>query len=226
MHTLDYWSWFMSKYNPWDTDSDNEGWSSFFGTVIKGMLPKFVKWGPEALCVAASHGCYLAVKELLDRSNDDAQLRHALFEDRGRDGKHQSVGVAAHQGHLDILTLLCEQQPAVAAHLRHRGPGGETAFHAATAMVASRFEPAVVAALVDAWPEGADLPGDHTTPLHTLAMCDTGEDGYVEAARTLLATGRVDANFVTEEGSGALVEAVSRGREAMVEVLVKEGEQV
>ncbi|EKG11175.1 hypothetical protein MPH_11728 [Macrophomina phaseolina MS6] len=130
-------------------------WEKFFSRVIPALLPQLIKWGPEALCSAVSYGCHSVVRTLFGLADKQPKLAKALLEDRGRKSQHQSVGLAAERGDLEMVRLLC-RRPGIERHIKHIGPSGQTVFHAAAQMTSTDWQPDIVRELRRIWPEGFD----------------------------------------------------------------------
>lgn len=133
------------------------GWDKFFDEIIPTLLPELIKWGPEALCAAVASSCHAVVRKLFKLADQNPKLDKSLLEDCGRKGQHQSVGLAAELGDVDMWRLLRERR-GIEKHVRHIGPNGQTVLHAAAEQVhSSQWHPELLKELVDVFPEGDSI---------------------------------------------------------------------
>lgn len=205
--------------------ADQKGWDEVLIMIIARMGKLVLDWAPAILCEAISESGRLGlIQKLFEIGSKRREFGHAMLEDRWRERKHQSVGIAAFLGYGDILAFLCRQK-GIEGHLRHRGPENGTVFHAAAETISSHPQaPALFEPLIDRYPEGIDLEDDFTTPLHSLVIKGSKSSVYrLEAAKILLKTGKVNVNFRTDTGATSLHSAVLKADSEMICLLVRAG---
>ncbi|KAH7035969.1 uncharacterized protein B0I36DRAFT_265433 [Microdochium trichocladiopsis] len=145
-------------------------------------------WGNELLCMAASHGCLPVIRRLFSAAKESVPLRQEILrcpDRQGWDCAHQSVGMAAWNGHTAVVEYLLAQDGVCESHLRYRDQKGSTVLHIAMRRGDARMIRVLCERLPDAVNERRDN-GD--TPLQVLLF----ERRPVELATILLEFGGAD----------------------------------
>ncbi|KAH0489939.1 hypothetical protein TgHK011_001428 [Trichoderma gracile] len=204
-------------------------WEDIFDYLIRALREDLLEEGNEILCQAARNGCLVLVRKLFEVSEHDPELRRAIIvgdrfkmsDWRGGLSTHQSIGEAAYEGHVEIVSFLC-QQPGIEPHLRHVNQHGHTVFHQA----ARRGNREILMTLIQRWPEGVNLRNKvNDAPLGDFIFHRiTGDVEAVETVKEMLSTGKVDATGLKDDpGYSPLCTAIRRGEIALCKTLIVKG---
>ncbi|KAL8860820.1 MAG: hypothetical protein Q9178_002850 [Gyalolechia marmorata] len=213
----------------YDKSRDLKGWEDLFD-LVADIYDELIRkeLGNELLCEAANYGCLPIVERLFKEAAHNPAMRYELLRDPRRDplrpDKHQSVGQAVWENHIEVLRYLL-QQDGIEVHLRHRGSSGLNVFHKA----ARYCNPEVISLLISHFREGVDQSSNHPhwTPLKEVVFTSLSVPGSTESARILLVQGGADVRAgYTDERSvwyEPLRTAARSGDAAMCRVLVEAG---
>jgi ankyrin repeat protein len=201
----------------------------FIEYLIGQLRDDLLDFGNSLFCRTAENGCLLMIRKLWAAAGKDPGLRQALLTPTaGHPGKkesyyhHQSIGLAACNGHADVVRFLC-QQPELEPHLRYINGAGLTVFHQATRLLNEE----VVVTLARHWPEGVNVRDkDGSTPLGRLidGRHRSDEDRAITFTRIFLHEGKADATGRDDNpGESPLCIAIRRGHVALLRILVVEG---
>ena len=206
-----------------------ELYTSFFDLVTETFDTSVQeKWSNELLCQAVQFRCRPVVEKLFEEAARNPALKQEILRNPPRVSRghasHQSVGVAAFKGDVDILHYLL-QQDGIEDHLHHRNSRGQNVFHCA---VGSDRDPEVISLLIARFQEGVNqLANDLTSPLKTLVASGKPGPGRIKQAKLLLTVGSADVRggFTGDVGDyrEPLRFAVRRGDVEMCRTLVEFG---
>ncbi|KAK3311403.1 uncharacterized protein B0T15DRAFT_490017 [Chaetomium strumarium] len=201
----------------------------FIEYLISELREDLLDFGNGLFCRTAELGCLIMIRMLWSAAEKDAELRQALLTPtaghRGRKESyyhHQSIGLAACNGHADVVRFLC-QQPELEPHLRYINGAGLTVFHQAMRLLNEE----VLVTLTRHWPEGVNIRDkDGSTPLCRFIddRHRSDEDRVITFTRIFLHQGKADATGRDDiPGESPLCIAVRRGHVALMRILVVEG---
>lgn len=196
-------------------------WGNIFAFLIAHLREDLLEVGDDVLRRAASSGCLVLIRKLFEAAETDPDLHRAIVrvEVKKSLSAHQSIGMAAYEGHVDIVRFLCER-PQLESHLKYVNHAGYTVFHQA----ARSCNVDVFRILIGCWPEGVHVrDGVGDMPIFN-AVFNNPRAGanVVDLVRVLIKEGGATGRF-DPPGCSPLCAAVRGGSMALLRMLVVEG---
>ncbi len=172
-------------------DKHRPGWDVVFDLVHEATnLMVTEKWGNNLLCAASRNGCMPIIRRLMDRAQQQEELRAELL-DESRPGIGP-LGEAVLEDHPDVVEYLLRQQGITAAYLQRCNAQGESILHLAS----RRCNPTMFQHLVPRFFEsGMHQRGNNSeeTVLARIMMSPSALQDRYESMRILLSSG-IDSN--------------------------------
>ncbi|KAK4140193.1 uncharacterized protein C8A04DRAFT_15194 [Dichotomopilus funicola] len=171
-------------------------WDAVFSLTVQQQRAVLLRSGNAILCDAAHHGCLPLIRVLFRAAAQDPALKTALLAiptpgstlPRGYFIEHQSIGLAAWEGHTDVVQFLLNLQPATTPHLYHRNSRHATVFHQWARKGCGALD--LLRVLHRAWPEGLNLRNDEGDTPIVVALFNSMGDAEADLIDTLRALQR------------------------------------
>ena len=228
LQNLDFFRLVMKSFM-FCKDRPREEWDVVFDLVddISDILVQ-ERWGNELLCTAASMGCMPIIRRLMDRAQEDLELRAELLSvaqtkpqamSLGKQA-HQSIGEAVLDNHVDVVAYLLGHQ-GMETHLQHRNSRGENVLH----LAARLCNPAMFQMLAPCFKEGIHQTDDQNdTVLMRVIKSPAASKDRCESAQVLLMEGAVSEKECPEGKQQELLQLAWRlGDADMCDLLVRVG---
>lgn len=195
-------------------------WGNIFAFLIAHLREDLLEVGDDLLRRAASSGCLVLIRKLFEAAETDPDLHRAIVRVKVKSlWAHQSIGIAALLGKVDIVRFLCER-PELESHLKYVNHDGDTVFHQA----GRSCNVDVFRILIGCWPEGVHVPdGVGDMPIFDAIFNNSGDRAnVVDSVRVLIKEGGATGRFDSPGGS-PLGAAVRGGSMELLRMLVVEG---